>query len=87
MADIPLNLENDGAALRFAAELEYEPGIGFRLDQKVKKGRGLTVRFIIVPATASAPSTQFEFEPPIVEGVGARGGLGGQLDGEDCAAQ
>lgn len=38
---VPLNLENNRATLRFATELEHEPGIRFRPDHYVKSSRGL----------------------------------------------
>lgn len=73
LPNIPLNLENDRAALRFTTEVENEPWVRFRPDQKVKQWRGLMVVAV-------------EFEPAIVEGIGRREGSW-ELNGEEDMAQ
>lgn len=74
MSDVALNLENDGATLGFTAELEDEPGVRFRPDDKVQLSRGFK-RFVVA-----------ELKPSIVEGMGARES-GGEVDGEKDAAE
>jgi len=72
---IPLNLENNRAALRFASELKDEPGIRFGANDEVKLGRWFVC--------AVGPS---EVEPAAVEGVGVREGSG-EVNGEMNPAQ
>lgn len=77
---ISLNLENHGAAFRFASELKDEARVRFGADHEVKLGGW----FIIIIIIIVGPTT--EVEPAVMEGVGVREGSG-EVNGEVEAAQ